>query len=243
MVRAVKFVLQRLELAKAKRVERRSLEQLGASLRPSPRIAVIDEKLAGFERAIPLSLARDRADWAAAPVWARCLVVVRGVVDRAVLRALCARASADRVAACAELALASLDSAQGDLARIARADHQRVVAAEAALQPLPGAVREVHHLGRAVAIEARRRLVPRLPGLVGLGVGWWIAQTFTDSEISAHLHSWGLGAGPRHAVSSDTLHAMSFWLPLLAAAVCSYASSRITALIRARYSSEAEHQG
>ena len=84
--------------------------------------------------------------------------------------------------------------------------------------------------------ETRGALVPRLPGLAGLAVGWWIAQTFTDSPLSATLHSWGLGDGPRHAVRSDTLHAMNFWLPLVAAALASYAGSRLAALIRSRYS-------
>ena len=77
--------------------------------------------------------------------------------------------------------------------------------------------------------------MPRAPALVGLAVGYFIAQTFTDSQLTATLHSWGLGEGPRHAVRSETLHAMNFWLPLLAAAVSSYAGSRLAALLKRRY--------
>ena len=61
------------------------------------------------------------------------------------------------------------------------------------------------------------------------------SQTFTDSEFSATLHSWGFGSGPRHAVRGETLKAMQFWLPLLAAAICSYAGSRLAAAVRTRY--------
>src|SRR5205814_5585187 len=103
--------------------------------------------------------------------------------------------------------------------------------------------REVQHFSKFVWKEANLRLVPRLPALVGLGVGWWIAQTFTDSEFSATLHSWGLGDGPRYAVESGTLRAMNFWLPLLAAAVASYAGSRLAAAIKARYAKPATSAG
>ncbi len=86
-----------------------------------------------------------------------------------------------------------------------------------------------------MAQEVRGRLFPRVPALAGLGVGWWIAKTFTDSRFSATLHSLGIGSGPRRVVSSERLHAMEFWLPILAAAICSYATGRIAALLRSRY--------
>jgi hypothetical protein len=68
-----------------------------------------------------------------------------------------------------------------------------------------------------------------------MGAGWWIANTFTDSSFSATLHSFGIGDGPRHAVTTEQYQLMHFWLPIVAAAACSYLGSRLGALIRARY--------
>jgi hypothetical protein len=68
-----------------------------------------------------------------------------------------------------------------------------------------------------------------------MGVGWWVANTFTDSSFSATLHSFGIGEGPRYAVSTGQFHLMHFWLPVAAAATCSYLGSRLGTLIRARY--------
>jgi hypothetical protein len=233
------FVWQRMELGIARRAERRALEKLGATLPPSPRVAAVDARIDEIDRAIPLSLVRDRADWTAVAFWVRWLVALRGIVDRAVLRALRHHALADRAAARAELALAAVDSAQGETARVAQAAHQRALKAAESLQPLPLAVAEAHHLGGAVAKELRGHLVPKMPALVGLAVGGWIAHTFTDSQLRAVLHSWGFGEGPRHAISSDTLRLMNFWLPLLAAAACSYLGARLAALIEARYGADA----
>jgi hypothetical protein len=233
----VKFLKQRLAARGARGEARRALERLGASLPPSARVAAIDARIDDLTRAIPLSMERDRGEWAEAPAWARWLVMLRGIADRSVLRALRHRKTRERAAARLELALASLQSAEGEDARLAREAHERAAQAEAALQPLPVVVAEAQHLVRAVLKEARGQLVPRAPALVGLAVGWWIAQTFTDSELTARLHSWGLGSGPRRAVGGDTLRAMSFWLPLAAAAACSYLGTRLSALIRARYAS------
>ncbi|HET9597355.1 MAG TPA: hypothetical protein VFP65_17325, partial [Anaeromyxobacteraceae bacterium] len=98
-----------------------------------------------------------------------------------------------------------------------------------------GVAREGGALARPVAREVRARLLPKTPALAGLAAGWWIASTFTDSELSATLHRFGLGSGPRHAVSSETLHRMEFWVPVLAAALCSYLGDRVATLVRRRY--------
>ncbi|HEY2028247.1 MAG TPA: hypothetical protein VGH20_03470 [Myxococcales bacterium] len=237
----VKVFFQRLELWNARRDRRRALAQLSASLPPSSRMLAIDGKLSGIEAAFVPSRDRDRADWSAVPAWARWLVVLRGVFDRLVLRALRFSARRERDGAAVEHALACLDSTEG--AALARTAHERVLRAEAALQPLPGAVKEAHHFSRVLWNELRGKLVPRMSGLAGLAAGFWIAQTFTDSQLSATLHSFGFGSGPRHAVSRDTLRAMSFWLPLLAAAVCSYAGTRLSGFFQSRYGlPEAERQ-
>jgi chorismate mutase len=231
----MKFIQQRLELATARRAKRRALRRLGASLPPSPRIQAVFARIEDLERAVPQSLERDRADWALVPVWARWLVALRGVLERLVLRALRHRVRADRAAACEELGDASLESAEGEAARAAREAHARVAAAHESLRPLHPAVSEARHLGGAVFSELKGKIVPRVPGLAGMTVGWWIAQTFTDSQWSARLHGWGFGSGARHAVSKDTLRMMGFWLPLLAAALCSYLGTRLSNFVEDRY--------
>lgn len=158
------------------------------------------ETLAKLEQ----SLARDRADYAAAPKWARPLVVLRGLFERAVIRALAREAKKQ-----------ALSKAQPP----------------PEIEPLPPLLREAAHFARVLWSQA----APRAPALIGLAVGWLIAQNFTDSQLAATLHAWGIGSGPRRAVRAETLKAMNYWLPLLAAAVASYASSRLSALIRARY--------
>jgi hypothetical protein len=63
-------------------------------------------------------------------------------------------------------------------------------------------------------------------------VGWWIANTYTDSRWKSLARSLGIGSGGTHVVSGETYRAMSFWLPLLAAAVCAYLGDRIAAAWR-----------
>ena len=160
-------------------------------------------------------------------------MVARGLFDRAVLRVLRHRTRAEHVEACVRHGEASRNQA-AEAARMKRAE------IESRVQPLPKFMKEIAHFSGVLLREGRAQLMPRLPAVAGLLVGWWIAQTFTDSELSATLHSWGFGDGPRHAVRGDTLRAMSFWLPLFAAALCSYAGSRLGALIRARYASHTD---
>lgn len=219
----------------ARRRERRALRALGETLPPSEEVAGLDQRLEALSGALRQSLDRDRADYAALPGWARPLVVLRGLFDRAVLRALRLAARRERALACERLGLGSVEVAQGLDAEVARAAHQAAFRAQARLEPLPVALREAGHFSTHVWKEGRAQLLPRVPALLGLAVGWWIAQTFTDSQLSATLHSWGLGQGPRHAVRSETLQAMKLWLPLLAAAVSSYAGSRLAAFVRSRY--------
>jgi hypothetical protein len=46
------------------------------------------------------------------------------------------------------------------------------------------------------------------------------------------LRSVGVVSGGTHVVSESTYKAMSFWLPLLAAAVCAYLGERIAGYYR-----------
>ena len=226
---------QRWEAFQARRDERRALLLLGETLPPTADVEALDDRHKTLDRMLAISMSRDRADFGAVAQWAQPLVVLRGLLDRAVLRALRRRTAADREVAWVKAAEVSLDSAQGVLAESARQARQVVREAETRLTPLPLVAREAQHFSRYVYAEARVLLLPRIPALVGLLVGFWIAQTFTDSPFTATLHSWGIGSGPRHAVRGETLRAMNFLLPLVAAALSSYAGSRLASLLRARY--------
>jgi hypothetical protein len=52
-------------------------------------------------------------------------------------------------------------------------------------------------------------------------------------EASA-IRSLGIGSGGTRVVSSSTYEAMTFWLPLLAAALCAYLGERLGAYYRGR---------
>jgi hypothetical protein len=227
-----------------------------ARTRPSfDEVAEFSLDVAAIESAMADSLDDDRNDFGAVAAWIRPLVILRGLAVRAVLRHRLLRARKERAAACGRLGAVALSAGPLDgngtvaeAAAAARAGRSRIDAAQAAERKLlapfggalfPGAVRragrESFAFSKTVAKELRGQFLPRLPALAGLLAGWWIATTFTDSQFSATLHSWGIGSGPRRAVSSETLSAMKFWLPILAAALCSYAGGRLGALVRSRY--------
>ena len=192
----------------------------------------------------------------------RPLVIARGVTTRCVLRDRLRKAREHRAAACRRLGAAALERSAAipdeaaPRADAARDAHVRTVTAsgqvEALLAPFGGSIlpKPVCYLGREVAAfskplarEVRGQILPRVPALAGLAVGWWVAKTFTDSQLWATLHSLGIGSGPRRAVSGGTLRVLGFWLPILAAALCSYAGSRLGVLVRMHYAKELETTG
>lgn len=232
----MKWLQQRWVAVGARKRERRALEALGESLPKGPPIEALDEALRAIHARVGASLQRDRDEYREVRAWARPLVVLRGMLDRVLLRERARRCRSRRREACVLLGEESLQDAQGSLANAARAARADCASAAAAVAPLPLPLREAGHLGGYLLREARGQVLPRAPALVGLAVGWWIGQTFTDSELSATLHGWGIGAGPRHAVRGETLRAMRFWLPLFAAALSSYVGSRLGALVKTRYS-------
>ena len=217
------------------------------------------EKLAEAARA---SLDRDRADYALVPPWGRAFVIARGVFDRAAIGTRVLHLRRMRRAACEELGrLAHQQIAGGeqgpDAAEAAAAQARATAAALAAARAerrrllekagahpvaavLPVVGREAGAVGASILRELRVQMIPRMPALAGLAVGWWIANTFTDSSFRATLSRWGIGSGPRHAVDSGTYRALAFWLPLVAAALCSYAGSRLGDVIRKRYAQPQE---
>ena len=169
----------------------------------------------------------DRADSALVDAWVLPVVAARGLAARAVLRHRIWQGHRE---------LAGRYEALGRAAR-----------AGAALPPAPEPERpavlkapagaEAARFGRAFWAQLRPALLPKAPALAGLAVGWWIANTYTDSRWKSLARSVGIGSGGTHLVSSETYRAMSFWLPLVAAALCAYLGDRIAVAIRERHES------
>lgn len=105
-------------------------------------------------------------------------------------------------------------------------------------EPLPPWLRvffrEVSEFGLHVRKEFLRKIVIRAPAIAGLFAGWWLGRIFTDSAFEGFLHDLGLGG--RRSISAETMKALSFWVPLLAAALCGYAGTFIGKRIQQRYS-------
>lgn len=207
------------------------------------------------------SLEEDRADYAAASSWGRPFVILRGVAARAVLRDRLRLARRGRDEGRERLGRAALDGGvnlsrepfvidAANRARDARARLSALVGERSELlEPFEGSLlpdwtntvgREASALGSSFTRVLGNQLVPRLPALAGLAAGWWVTSTFTDSHLVAMLHSWGIGDGPRYAVSAETLDSMRFWIPIGAAAICSYLGNRFAAKLRARYAPPAK---
>jgi hypothetical protein len=190
------------------------------------------------------SLEADRADLGIVAGWMTPVVILRGICTRLVLRhakAAARRELRPRFEALGELAASRADAAtplarqvaglRAELARV-QAERERWVAPYGGSAIPAAAARagaEASGFGRAVARQLRSHLLPKAPALVGLAAGWWVANTYTDSHLRSALRSIGIGSGGTRVVSSSTYEAMSFWLPLLAAALCAYAGERVGA--------------
>jgi hypothetical protein len=180
---------------------------------------------------------------------------VRGVCTRLVLRhrqSLERRALWPRFEALGDLAMGSAESAthagahsrlRRDVAAARGELADTTVKRERWMAPFGGralpawtatAGTEAVGFGRAVLRQLRSHLMPKAPALAGLAAGWWIANTYTDSHFRSVLRSVGIGSGGTRVVSSSTYDAMTFWLPLLAAALCAYVGERLGAYYRER---------
>ncbi len=207
--------------------------------------------------AVATSVEADRADYVTVAGWMRPLVVIRGLCARALLRHRIARCHRDlrplheRLGA---VALTDPGSAPdnpamaggpADKARSARAELESIATERARrLAPfegralprwagnLPG---EGKALGRALAQQVQVQLFPRASALAGLAAGWWVAHTYTDSRPRSVLRSLGIGQGGTHVVSGDSYRAMSFWLPIVAAAIAAYLGDRAAKWVQRRY--------
>jgi hypothetical protein len=246
-----------VRLAWLRRSERAAVRRLGREVAESGTTGGDDEvrRLTGDVEAVlarlealraecRLSLEADRGDMAAVPAWMRPVIAVRGLSTRAVLRyrrsaarrglgpiyeTIGARA-ADRAEFWHPLER-EVSATRAALARV-QAERERWVApyGGSALPAWSGKVwREARGFGRSLGWQLRGHFLPKAPALVGLAVGWWVAHTYTDSHLKSALRGIGLGSGGTRVVSSSTYEAMSFWLPLLAAALCGYLGERIAA--------------
>jgi hypothetical protein len=252
-----------IRIRQLRRRERRTLRQLGEEVTRTgasdetlaPLLTDIAE---GERRAAALlaechaSLEADRGDLRAVAGWVKPAVVLRGVCTRLVLRhrrsgerrALRPRLEAlgDRVTRSpCRAAAQSFLSRQVALLRnqqAALAGEQERWGAPYGGRALPAwtasAAGEAASFGRAVGTQLRSHLLPKAPAIAGLCVGWWVANTYTDSHLRSALRSLGIGSGGTRVVSSSTYEAMSFWLPLLAAALCAYLGERLGAHYRGR---------
>jgi hypothetical protein len=196
------------------------------------------------------SLEADRVDLRVVASWMKPVVIVRGLATRLVLRHRRSgelRATRPRLEAVGTLVAEPPASraAGGSLVREVVALHDELarIASErerwgapyggSAMPTWTGrAARETMGLGRAVLTQLRSHLLPKAPAIAGLCVGWWIANTYTDSHLRSALRSLGIGSGGTRVVSSSTYEAMTFWLPLLAAALCAYLGERLGAYYR-----------
>jgi hypothetical protein len=258
------------QIRRARRAERVAARILGGALAGSSAVGrLVDEVRSRghaqdhLETAMRASLEEDRADYGAASSWGRPFVVLRGVAARAVLRDRLRLARRGRDEARERLGRAALDGGvnlsrepfvldAANRARDARARLSALVGERSELlEPFGGSLlpdwtnaigREASALGSSFVRVLGNQLVPRLPALAGMAAGWWVTSTFTDSSLMARLHSWGIGDGPRYAVSAETLDSMRFWIPIGAAAICSYLGNRFAAKLRARYAPPAKPQ-
>ena len=255
------------KIGPARRRERVALRILGGALAGSAAVGrLVDEVRSRghaedhLRTALRASLEEDRADFATASGRARPFVVVRGVAARAVLRDRLRAARRAREETRERLGKAALDGSANVSreafvqdaivrARDARARLSALVTERAALLApfggsawpdwMHGAWREISALAAALLRVSCGQFVRWLPAVAALAVGWWVAATFTDSQLIVTLHSWGIGHGPRWAVSPESFEAMRVWFPIAAAAVCAYVGNRFGARIRARYAAPA----
>jgi hypothetical protein len=197
---------------------------------------------AELEAAIAASTQTDRADFVTAPRWLRPVVVVRGLCTRGILRQRITSINRNLTLLHEALGRAVIQSSGGrvdgaDLRAVAE-ERDRMVASlgESALPAwLPRLRTEIEALGRAFWHHLRPNVLPRFSALAGLVVGWWIADTYTDSHFRSVLHSVGIGKGGHRVVSGETYRAMLFWLPIMAAAICAYLADRAQALLQRHY--------
>jgi hypothetical protein len=213
------------------------------------RVRALTERLAG-------SLEADRRDFrATGSALGRALIVARGILDRLVLRDEAGTARRALPARQVELGRCVAADAAA-LERLPAADRRRVFEAGAAraraeaerralLEPLGGSawpawlravLAELGTFGRFLREELTKKVYLRLPGLAAMGAAWWIAQRYTDSRFETRLNHF-TGEG-RAGLTRGEYELLSFWLPLVVAALVAHTLAALTKRVRRRYAGE-----
>jgi hypothetical protein len=255
-------ILLELRFRRLRRRERLTLRRVGCDVARTGAdgnealTALLAEIAQGERRAAALldeyqaSLEADRADLRVMASWMRPVVVLRGLCTRQVLRhrrsieLRAARPLLERVGTVVAESPGSHSNGGSLVLEVgALREALTLVASERERCGAPyggsafprwtsQAARETMGFGSALVTQLRSYLLPKGPAIAGLCVGWWLANTYTDSHLRSALRSLGIGSGGTRVVSSSTYEAMTFWLPLLAAALCAYLGERLGAYYR-----------
>lgn len=261
-----------LRIARLRREETAALAQAGrkfrtASLEPGPApsepvakalasVAALEEHSRALAERLASSLEADRSDYrATGSQIGRWLIVVRGILDRLVLRDETSIAKRRLPGRQSELGVRVVADAEA-LARLPAEDRSRwletrtaldkAVAGRAALlapyggETLPawlrGALGELRTFGAFLKDELTKKIYLRLPALAAMAAAWWVTERFASSRFEASLnHYTGLG---RMGLPEGALGLLSFWLPLIVAALVAYALATVTKRVRRRYLGE-----
>lgn len=214
-----------------------------------------ESKLVAVETRLARSLDVDRDDYETASKSARGWIVLRGICERMALRDRRKLTRLELVERRIELGRA-IDVAAARAGTTSDAGHHRELAetrtrARAArerrdllLQPYDG--KPLPPWAAALMIEApkftlyvvkelRSKFLPRLPVVAAMLATWWITRMFTDSQAETWMTQLGLRDGASWKVSSETMERLRFWVPLLAAATCGWATEYLGRRIHARY--------
>jgi hypothetical protein len=254
-------------LKRLRREERTALEGAGRSFRARAegagahgegvsaalaRVAALEEHERALAQRLALSLEADRNDYRATETGVgRSLIVLRGVLDRLVVRDEAWRARRELPARLVELGAAVLADAAA-AAALPEEERARAQAAEKALrdatgereallapyggEALPrGARALVAELGTFLGFvreELSKKLILRLPALAAMGVAWWVTHRFTVSRRERWMNEL---LGRERGLSEGAVDWLTFWLPLLAAALVAYLLFTVRRRIRRRY--------
>jgi len=218
-----------------------------------------EQRTAAARAALESSLDSDRRDFARASQLVRWLVVARGWLDRCILRDVLRREARGRPSIERDLGRAALESGEDALralvpaalaseaagaredARRARGEREALLApygGRALPQGLATAVHEIGVFLGFVRAQLTSKLYLRIPALASLLVGWWIASHYTDDWVERDLGTFRRifgGGGEKTYVDPDTRRILAFWLPLLAAALCSYLGFVVASRVQRKY--------
>jgi hypothetical protein len=105
-------------------------------------------------------------------------------------------------------------------------------------EPLPSwlaaSLREVRVFLGYLWDQLSKRFFLRAPALAGLLVGWWLGRHFSDSTAASWVHEH-IGFDVRGRSEVEAKERLAFWLPLFAAALCSYIASFVALRVQRKY--------